>query len=263
MTHPTHSIVVASALFACLATAACSPSTTATAAPQLQATAPSASPCHVTGRPERLASHVFVPGGVQARALDTGFEVRFAGIGKHCLARLVSSTSGPLEAAAPCPVPASDVERLAVSGDEKMKARESAAPDGSRIALGVVTYDAPRAYFGFPHEGRATVVERLFEPPQDGPRAGQTAPALAPIGGERFLLVWVEGGVETKQLRAQPVAGWGTAAGPALDLSPSEGSVIGRPSVAFDPNGDGLVAYVTSMGDEFDVYATPVSCATR
>ena len=28
-------------------------------------------------------------------------------------------------------------------------------------------------------------------------------------------------------------------------------------------NGDGLVAYVTSMGDEFDVYATPVSCATR
>jgi hypothetical protein len=259
-----HSILCgAAALVACFATAACSPATTTTTAPQLQGAAPSTSPCRVTGRPERLATHVFVPGGVQARVLDDGFEVRFAGPGKHCFARLVSSASGPLEAAAPCPIPASEGERLAVSGDETMKARESNAVDGSRIALGVVTYNAPRAYFGFPHEGRATVVEHLFEPPQGGPRAGQTAPALAPIGGERFLLVWIEGGVETEQLRAQPVAGWGKAAGPALDLSLPEGSVIGRPSVAFAPSGDGLVAYVTSMGDEFDVYATPVACAAR
>jgi hypothetical protein len=39
--------------------------------------------------------------------------------------------------------------------------------------------------------------------------------------------------------------------------------VIGRASAAIEPGGAGLVTYIASTGDEFGVFATPISCATR
>jgi hypothetical protein len=128
------------------------------------------------------------------------------------------------------------------------------------IALGVVTYDAPRAFFGHGIEGSRRVVQRTFHAPEASAE-GETAPELAPIGHDRFLPAWVEGDVESHQLRAQSVVGWGDPLGAAMDLSPAEASVIGRPSLVVAPTGDGLVTYVASMDGEFDVLATPIACA--
>ena len=88
-----------------------------------------------------------------------------------------------------------------------------------------------------------------------------TAPALAPIGHDRFLLAWVDGDVESNRLRAQSVVGWGDPVGPAMVLSPSDATIIGHPSVAIEPSGYGVVTYIASVQGEFDVLATPIACA--
>jgi hypothetical protein len=143
-----------------------------------------------------------------------------------------------------------------------MLAWESHDAQEPHIALGVVTYDAPLGFFGHGIEGSRHVVQRTFHAPEAGAE-GETAPELAPIGHDRFLLAWVEGDVESHQLRAQSVVGWGDPLGAAMDLSPAEASVIGRPSLVVAPTGEGLVTYVASMDGEFDVLATPIACAVN
>jgi hypothetical protein len=133
-----------------------------------------------------------------------------------------------------------------------------------RVTLGVVVYDAPRTIFGFALEGRRHVIERTFEAPARVVRSGgETNPALVPIAGERFLLTWVDGDIESHQLHAQVVAGWGTPVGAAIDLSPGDASVIGRPSAAVSADGHGIVAFLASNGHGFDVLATPVACVSK
>jgi hypothetical protein len=114
---------------------------------------------------------------------------------------------------------------------------------------------------GVSFEARKKIVERTFFAPGSSREGGQMAPALAPIGHDRFLLAWVEGDVESHELRAQSVVGWGDALGPSMVLSPKDASVIGRPSVVVAPTGYGLVSYVASIDGEFDVLATPIACA--
>jgi hypothetical protein len=146
-----------------------------------------------------------------------------------------------------------------------MLAWESHDEPEPRIKLSVVAYDTPLSLLGARVGARSTtkIVERTFLPPESSRDGGQTAPALAPIGHDRFLLVWVDGNVESHELRAQSVVGWGDALGTSIVLSPKDASVIGRPSVAVAPTGYGVVSYVASIDGEFDVLATPVACATN
>ncbi|MGO9834858.1 MAG: hypothetical protein ACLP1X_11620 [Polyangiaceae bacterium] len=220
-----------------------------------------AAACHATGRAKVVARRVFAPGGVEASEKDGSFSVRFATKASRCVvADLLSTSDGPHPAS--CPSPGAHSTARADSSDGTLLAWESHDDVESQIKLGVVTYDAPHAFFGVGIEGKRQVVERTFYAPGEN-RAGEMAPELAPIGHDRFLLAWVEGGVEGHELRAQAVTGWGDALGPSMVLSPPEASVIGRPSVVVEPTGDGLVTYVASMGDEFDVLATPIACATN
>lgn len=190
------------------------------------------------------------------------FDIRFATAKSQCLVTQWPSTPNEPHDAA-CHHANTSATASAVSGSETMLASASVIRNASRLVLGIVTYDMPHADFGLASAGREQVVERPFRAPRGTDVGSQTSPELVPIGGERFLLVWVEGGVEGHQLRAQSVIGWGDSAGPAIDLSTADVSVIGRPSAAVASNGDGMVAYIASAGEEFDLFGTPIACSTR
>ena len=244
-----------------IASAACSSVSAPT--PPVAPAAPvstAAAVCHATSAAKVLARRVFVPRGVEATAQDGAFSVRFAPDSSHCIAVDWPSAAQRIESGS-CPHPGTDTATRASSGGETMLAWESRDAAGPHIDLGVVTYDAPRSFFGFAMQGDRRVVERAFRAPAANAGVGEAAPALAPIGHDRFLLAWVAGDSESHQLRAQSVVGWGDPLGPAMVLSPSEASVIGRPSVVVAPTGYGLVTYLASIEGEFDVLATPVSCA--
>jgi len=219
--------------------------------------------CRVTGEARVVASHVYVPAGVEARLDDGHATIRFAHRKGSCAVARALPTSGRFvtdDTAGECPADASDV--VATSEGETILARESRR-DGQtpHITLGVVVHDAP-SLLGFSVRGSDRVVERAFAPPQVSP-GGEKHPWLAPLPGERFLLLWVDGDSEGSSLHAQPVAGWGTPVGGAFDLSPSDVSVIGRPSAAVGPDGRGVVAFLASSGSGFDVLATPIACEGR
>lgn len=253
-------VLVAASLVS-LASAGCSSVSAATppVAPVALA-ANGAAVCHATGSAKVLARRVFVPGGVKATVQDGAFAVRFAADSSHCLAVDWSSGAQHAEPGS-CPTSGAQTAARAAAGDETMFAWESHDATEPHVALGVVTYDAPRAFFGFGIAGDRHVVQRTFRAPAGGESTGETGPALAPIGHDRFLLAWVAGNTESHELRAQSVVGWGDPVGPAMVLSPAEASVIGRPSVVVDSTGYGLVTYEASIEGEFDVLATPVSCA--
>jgi hypothetical protein len=242
---------------ASLASVACS----ANAAPPL---APSAATgpavCRVAGATRVLARRVFVPGGVEASEQNGAFSVQFAAASSRCAAvdwGAGSETARSVE----CPAPDERAVVRRSDPDETMLAWESHESEEPHITLGVVTYDAPLAFAGFGIDGRRHLVERGFRAPAATRGSGETAPVLAPIGHDRFLLAWVQGDVESHRLRAQSVVGWGDPLGPALVLSPEDASVVGRPSLVIAPTGDGLATYIASVDDEFDVLATPVACA--
>jgi hypothetical protein len=219
----------------------------------------SGSLCRVTGEAQVVASHVYVPAGVEARLDDGQATIRFAHRKASCAVARSLPTSSRF-VTDECPRDAGDV--VATSEGETILARESRR-DGRapHIELGVVVHDVP-SLLGFFAARPDRVVERAFAPAQASP-SGEKNPGLAPLPGERFLLLWVEGDSAEHSLRAQPVAGWGTPIGPVLDLSPSDVSVIGRPSAAVGPDGRGLVAFLASSRSGFDVRATPIACEGR
>lgn len=242
-----------------LSSAACS-SVTATTLPvaPVASGASAAAACHTTGATKVLARRVFVPAGVQATMQDGAFTVGYAADSSHCLTVEWPSGTSHLQ---PGSCSASNGKTAARdAGDETMLAWESHDATGPYVALGVSTSDAPRAFFGFGIAGSRHLVERPLHP-LGATRGTETAPALAPIGHDRFLLAWVDGNTESHQLRAQSVVGWGDPLGPSMVLSPAEASVIGHPSVVVAPTGYGLVSYVASIEGEFDVLVTPVACA--
>jgi hypothetical protein len=113
---------------------------------------------------------------------------------------------------------------------------------------------------GFPAEAQP-IVERVFEPPQERRFGGERHPGIVPVGGDRFLLTWVDENPDGRGLHAQALGGRGEAVGPALDLSPADVSVIGGASAVLGDDGRGVVAFVASGADGFDVRTTPIVCA--
>jgi hypothetical protein len=216
--------------------------------------------CHPTDQAKVLARKVFAPAGVEASVQrGGGFSIRYATAASQCVAvEWDSSSERPRSASCPTPGAGSAVRENA--DDETMLAWESHDEPERRITLGVVTYDAPHSFFGVGVAASKAIVTRTFSAPGPGRDEGQMAPDLAPIGHDRFLLAWVDGNVESHEVRAQSVVGWGDPLGAPMVLSPKDASVIGRPRVVVAPTGYGLVTYVASIDGEFDVLATPIAC---
>ena len=242
-----------------LSSAACSGVTT---------TAPLATPvahesagpaaCHASGATKVLARRVFVPAGVQASLADGAFAVGYAADASHCLT--VEWPSGATHALSGSCARPGDSTAARDASDETMLAWESHDGAAPHVTSGASASDASRAFFGFGLAGDRHVAERPLRS-LAAMAGGESSPALAPIGHDRFLLAWVDGDTESHQLRAQSVVGWGETLGPSMVLSPADASVIGKPSVVVAPTGYGIVTYVASLEGEFDVLATPVACA--
>jgi hypothetical protein len=250
---------------ASLATAACSSGAASVAAPHAPPAYTGAAVCHATANPTILARKVYLPAGVEASMSDDGLVVRYATRASGCLS-VVWGATGREPSAASCPQPGARTAVREDASDETMLAWESHDEPEPRIKLGVVAYDVPMSLLGDrvgPTRGTTKLVERTFLVPGSSRDAGQRAPALAPIGHDRFLLAWVDGSEESHELRAQSVVGWGDALGPSMVLSPKDASVIGQPSVVVAPSGYGLVTYVASIDGELDLFGTPVACATN
>ncbi|HXX67092.1 MAG TPA: hypothetical protein VEK07_07920 [Polyangiaceae bacterium] len=248
-----------------LSTLACATTQTATLGRPAAAEDPSAPLCRVTAPPRVVASRVFVPGGVAATVRDGLFAIRFSPSASQCQTLDAGSPAGPFvptSGSAVCqPAPS---QPMASSGDETMLAAEFYDDAQlSHVVLGVTTFDSPGMFRRASLRAMGRIVPHVFEPPPGGPPGGASSPGLAALGDDRFLLLWLQGDSQASVLRAQPIAGWGNAVGSPLDLSPSEVSVIGRPSAAVTPSGEGLVAFLASNGHGFDVLATPIACATN
>jgi hypothetical protein len=252
-----HSILrgEAAMLLFSITTAACSTATTTTA-PRVGAAAATtdASPsmCRVTGRPTVLAKHVFVPRGVEALAHEGGFEVRFATAAAHC-----RSVQWPLYSVdaqeALCPGDHAAAYEATAEVDVKGVSRSPRLTGLLGITVTTPSKGRDEAGHALDHSPVRVLPDRLA----DAAMAGRTT-----IGGGRFLRLVVDGDYESHRLRAQVVADSGDAMGRTFDVSLPEDAVIGAPSAAIDTNGEGVIAYLASRGDEFYTLATPVACAT-
>lgn len=239
-----------------LASGACSEGA---APPRTPATAAGAAPCHITGAARVLARRVFVPAGVRASEQDGHFTVRFATGPSECISIDWPSDSDRAHPES-CPSPGAQGAGPTWAQNPTLLAWESNDGEDPHFKPNVVAYDAPDVWLEQETQERQRVAERAFYPLGRISPVSKRSVDLAPIGHDRFLLAWVEGNVESHQLRAEPIGASGDPLGPSMVLSPSDASVIGRPSVWVAPSGDGLVTYTASIDGEFDVFASSVSC---
>lgn len=107
--------------------------------------------------------------------------------------------------------------------------------------------------------GSAAGSANEFTPPAGGKGEPYMSPAIAPVPGGRFLLVWTEGPASGHVVRALTVGADGAPVGAPLDLS-DEASNAGEAQAAINEAGDGVVAYLQSGGKGFEVAAITVSC---
>jgi len=96
--------------------------------------------------------------------------------------------------------------------------------------------------------------------PAGGPGGNAMSPALASLGGGRFLLAWTEGS-SGHQVRALTFAADGSPAGQPLTISGANDNA-GQPAIALNDDGKGVVAFLAAKGKGggFEVHVTPISC---
>ncbi len=100
---------------------------------------------------------------------------------------------------------------------------------------------------------------QAFVIPPGGLGEQAMSPALAPMSGGRFLLVWTEGPVSSHQVRALTLSSEGAALGSPLTVS-TEGVNAGQGQAAITPDGRGVVAFLASTGSGFEIVANPIEC---
>jgi hypothetical protein len=107
--------------------------------------------------------------------------------------------------------------------------------------------------------GASTQEATPFTIPEGGLGGQAMSPAIASLGGGRFLLAWTEGPVSNHQVRALTFDADGSPSGSPLSIS-TPGVNAGQPAAVIGPDGRGLVAYLAAKGKSLEVHATPVSC---
>jgi len=214
--------------------------------------------CRSTGEAQVIASNVWANHVTVQTRPQGNFEVSIVDV-EPCLTVAVARNGAPLggPVLGPCPPSSPSDAATATNGTETYTARaEQWETEPAHLVLGVFTWEWPHAYAGQAHEGQRRVVERVFAPPAGGSHTGETMPALAPFGRDRFLLAWVEG----TEVRALPLAHWAEPIGEAIYVSPPEARVVAHPSVSFAPDGVGLVAFLARTKTGSHVLATPIYC---
>jgi len=214
--------------------------------------------CRSTGEAQIIASNVWANHVTVQTRPQGNFEVAIVDV-EPCLTVAVARNGVPLGGPVLGHCPPSDPTdaATATNGTETYTARaEQWETEPAHLVLGVFTWEWPHAYAGVAHEGQRRVVERVFAPPAGGSHNGETMPALAPFGRDRFLLAWVEG----TEVRALPLAQWAQPIGEAIFVSPPEARVVAHPSVSFAPDGVGLVAFLARTKTGSHVLATPIYC---
>jgi len=97
----------------------------------------------------------------------------------------------------------------------------------------------------------------------DGGLGGQAmSPAVAGLGGGRFLVAWTEGPVSNHQVRAANVNADGSTSGPALSIS-APGLNAGQPQIAIGADGRGAVAFLAKGKSAYEIHATPLACPAK
>ncbi|MGH7296457.1 MAG: hypothetical protein ACRELB_16085, partial [Polyangiaceae bacterium] len=107
--------------------------------------------------------------------------------------------------------------------------------------------------------GAAPTSTETFHPPAGGKGEQAMSPALTALSGGRFLLVWTEGPTSGHDVRALTVSADGKPLGAPLVIS-NPGINAGQAQVAVAPTGQGIVAFLESGGNGYQVVATPIGC---
>jgi hypothetical protein len=107
--------------------------------------------------------------------------------------------------------------------------------------------------------GSAPAAPETFAPPAGGKGQQTMSPSLTALPGNRFLLVWTEGPASGHDVRALTLGPDGKPVGAALVLS-NPGVNAGQAQAAVTRQGQGVVAFLETGGNGYQVVATPIAC---
>jgi hypothetical protein len=107
--------------------------------------------------------------------------------------------------------------------------------------------------------GAAPSAPETFTPPSGGKGEQAMSPSLAALPGGRFLFVWTEGPASGHDVRALTFGADGKPLGAPLVIS-NAGINAGQGQAAVTASGQGVVAFLESGGNGFQVVATPIAC---
>jgi hypothetical protein len=139
------------------------------------------------------------------------------------------------------------------------KAGVSLVADGDRIGLRYATEANPRVTVALDPASLQIVGGETS--PAGAPSSLPPGPASAELADHGHLVAWTEGSLETGfRVRATTVAPDGSSDTPVRVAS--EGSAVGQPVVAVTGTGTGVVAFIESNGDGFQLVVKRVDCAT-
>jgi hypothetical protein len=99
-----------------------------------------------------------------------------------------------------------------------------------------------------------------FTPPAGGPGNKAMSPAVAGIGGGKYLLAWSEGPAKGERIRAVNMSGDNQPLGEAFSDSPEDANA-GQPQIAIGNDGKGIIAYLVEHAGGYDVSAQGIACA--
>ena len=137
------------------------------------------------------------------------------------------------------------------------RAGVTATADASHVWLRFATTKAPRVVERLDADSLESSADADEAPPEIGTGSG---PVVLSLPDDRRLVAWTDGTAEQgKRVKAVTVDPDGLSIGQGIDLG-YEGSAIGRPAVAINSTGHGVLAFIESNGAGFQLVATRVLC---
>jgi hypothetical protein len=139
------------------------------------------------------------------------------------------------------------------------KAGVTASVGAGRVWLRFATTRDPRVLVAIDPETLEVVTDAT--PPVETAQDRTQGPVVVDLQDHRRLVAWTEGSLsDGLHVRAVTVGDEGNAMGEPIDLG-FEGSVVGRPAVAFTENGKGVLAFIESNDVGFQLVVTRSACA--
>ena len=135
---------------------------------------------------------------------------------------------------------------------------QACTADGTQV---LATHVVPKAGVAVALDPGTLQILAGETPPVETASSGSRGPAQTELPDHRRLVAWTEGSIETgMRVRASTLSPDGSADA-SLDLR-VEGSAVGQPAVAVTHAGNGVIAFIESNDDGFQLVVTHVTCAT-